>query len=111
MSAAAGLAAPSGHAVRVCTVVDVPVGEGRVATVGSRRVAVFNTGSGWYALDDACPHRGGPLSDGLLADSCVGCPLHERRFQLGTGEPLDGGPAVTAHRVVLRGSDVLVELA
>ena len=111
MSAAPDLVAPAGNAVPVCTVADVPAGEGRPAIVNGRRIAVFNAESGWYALDDACPHRGGPLSDGLLADSCVGCPLHERRFHLCTGEPLDGGPPVTAHRVFVRGSDVLVERA
>ena len=52
--------------IRVCSTHDVPFGEGRAAVVGSRRVAVFNTASGWYALDAVCPHRGGPLEDGLL---------------------------------------------
>ena len=51
-------------------------------------MAVFNSPAGWFALDDACPHRGGPLSDGLLADACVACPLHDRRFQLDGGRSL-----------------------
>jgi nitrite reductase (NADH) small subunit len=108
--AAAPLASPA-EAIRVCAVDDVPVGEGRAATVEGRRIAVFNTGLGWFALDDACPHRGGPLSDGILADSCVSCPLHERRFDLRTGEGLDGDGPATAHRVVVDDGDVLVELS
>jgi nitrite reductase [NAD(P)H] small subunit len=94
----------------VCTIDDVPLGEGRAVTVGSRRIAVFNTPTGWFALDDACPHRGGPLSDGLVADRCVTCPLHERRFELETGVALSSGDHAVSHRIVVRGGDVLVEL-
>jgi nitrite reductase (NADH) small subunit len=96
--------------VRVCHVGDVPAGEGRAVTVRGRRIAVFNTASGWYALDNACPHRGGPLADGVLADACVICPLHERRFALATGAPLSGGEGIAAHRVEIRGGAVFVEL-
>jgi nitrite reductase (NADH) small subunit len=95
----------------VCTIDDVPLGEGRAVTVGSRRIAVFNTPTGWFALDDACPHRGGPLADGLVADRCVTCPLHERRFDLETGVALGGGDHAASHRIVVDGDDVLVELA
>jgi nitrite reductase (NADH) small subunit len=94
----------------VCTSDDVPLGEGRAVTVGSRRIAVFNTPTGWFALDDACPHRGGPLADGLVADRCVTCPLHERRFDLATGAALRGGDDAASHRIVVRGDDILVEL-
>jgi nitrite reductase (NADH) small subunit len=106
MSAVAAL---SPGPIRVCATADVPLGEGRAVTVGDRRIAIFHTPTGWYALDDACPHRGGPLADGVLADRCVTCPLHERRFDLETGAALNAAGAVTAHRVVLRGDDVLLE--
>ena len=100
----------AGMLVRVCSTEDVPVGEGRPVTVGVRRMAIFHTASGWYALADACPHRGGPLSDGILADSCVACPLHDRRFALATGEALTDGAPVTAYPVVVRDDAVLVDL-
>ncbi len=97
--------------VRVCDTADVPVGEGRPVMVGDRRVAVFHTESDWYALDDACPHRGGPLSDGILADRCVSCPLHDRRFDLADGAALTDGDSVTAHRVIVRGEGVYLAIA
>jgi nitrite reductase (NADH) small subunit len=97
---------------RACRIDDVPPGEGRTLTVSGRRIALFRTPSGWYAIDHRCPHAGGPLADGLTADCSVICPLHERRFALDTGEPIGhDGPPVAAHRVEVRGREVLVELA
>jgi nitrite reductase (NADH) small subunit len=96
--------------IEVCRTADVPLGEGRAATIEGRRIAVFRTNDGWYALDNACPHRDGPLSDGLLADTCVACPLHERRYDLRTGAALSGGEPVAAHRVEVMGDRVLVEV-
>jgi nitrite reductase (NADH) small subunit len=95
----------------VCGAGDIPFGEGRAVTVGGRRIAVFNTPTGWYALDAACPHQGGPLADGILSDSCVACPLHDRRYDLRSGEVRGGGEGVAAHRVELRGDTVAVTLA
>lgn len=97
--------------IRACSTADIPPGEGRVLLVGGRRVALFHAREGWYALDDACPHLGGPLSDGILADRSVTCPLHERRFDLATGHALGEGCGVLAHRVLVAGDDVLLELS
>lgn len=93
-----------------CTVDDVPLGEGRALTLAGRRLALFHTPAGWFAIDHSCPHAGGPLSDGITADCSVICPLHERRFDLATGEPLGhGGPPVEVYAVELRGAHVHVE--
>jgi nitrite reductase [NAD(P)H] small subunit len=89
-------------AIPVCSAEDVPFGEGRTVTVGERRIAIFNAPTGWYGLDAACPHRGGPLADGLVSDTCVACPLHERRYDLRTGEDLCGGEPATTYPVEVR---------
>ena len=92
-----------------CHVHDVPLGEGRAVTIAGRRVALFRTATGWYAIDHACPHAGGPLADGIAADCSVICPLHERRYDLATGEAIGhDGPPVAAHRVEIRGTVVHV---
>jgi nitrite reductase [NAD(P)H] small subunit len=98
-------------AARACRVEDVPLGEGRAVTILGRRIALFRTRKGWYALDGACPHLGGPLADGIVAERSVICPLHERRFDLASGEALSGGCGAVAHRVIVAGDDVYVSLA
>jgi nitrite reductase (NADH) small subunit len=95
-----------------CRVDDVPLGEGRAVTLCGRRIALFRTPSGWYALDAACPHRGGPLADGIVSDRAVICPLHERRFDLATGAALaSNDDDVAAHAVEVRGDRVYVAFA
>ena len=95
---------------RIARVEDVPLYEGRAATIDGRRIAVFRTAEGLFALDHACPHKGGPLGDGLVADGCVTCPLHGLRFDLRTGAQA-GGPGVTAHEAVERDGVVWVRLS
>lgn len=97
--------------IYACRVDDVPPGEGRAITLDGRRIAIFRSAAGWFALDAVCPHRGGPLADGIVCDSAVICPLHERRFDLATGVGLTTGDGVVAHTVEVRGDRVLVALA
>ncbi len=102
----------SARFVRACRVGDVPVGEGRTALVDGVRVAVFHTAAGWHCTDATCTHRGGPLADGLVADACVTCPLHQRRFNLITGEPLGHDcPPVAVHAVEVRDDALYVCVA
>jgi nitrite reductase [NAD(P)H] small subunit len=95
--------------IHVCSVDDVPLGEGRAVTVRGRRLAVFHAEDGWFALAASCPHLGGPLADGIVARRTVICPLHERRFDLASGRELSGEHCVAAHRVELQGDDVYLE--
>lgn len=79
---------------------DIPVGEGRAYAVEGRQIAVFRLRDGSFrALDAVCPHRGGPLADGLADDRVVICPLHNYTYDLVTGcEVANGGAAVAAYR-------------
>jgi nitrite reductase (NADH) small subunit len=99
-----------GALVRACHVDDVPHGEGRALTLGGRRIALFRADTGWYALDAVCPHAGGPLADGIVADCRVICPLHERAFDLATGAALSGGAGVGAYSVEVVGDEVFVSV-
>jgi nitrite reductase (NADH) small subunit len=80
---------------------DIPVGEGRAFAVGEEQVAVFKLRDGTLrALGAVCPHRGGPLADGLLDDNVVVCPLHGYTYDLKTGvEVSSNGTSVCAYIV------------
>jgi nitrite reductase (NADH) small subunit len=85
---------------------DIPMLEGRSVEVDGRRIAVFRTPDGFRAIDNACPHAGGPLSDGIVADRCVTCPLHGLRFDLDSGASTDGSARVRTYSVVERDGEL-----
>ena len=69
----------------------IPLGEGRTYSVSGERIAVFRARSGeLYAVQAECPHKGGPLADGLLGGTTLICPLHAWKFDLRSGEALMG---------------------
>jgi nitrite reductase [NAD(P)H] small subunit len=69
----------------------IPRGEGRAFAVAGRRIAVFHTQAGEvFATQSNCPHLQGPLADGLTGGATVICPLHERTYDLRTGQGLNG---------------------
>ena len=69
----------------------IPMGEGRTFAVGSGRVAVFRTrNEQLFAVQAECPHKAGPLADGLLGGTTLICPLHSWKFDLRSGEALMG---------------------
>jgi nitrite reductase (NADH) small subunit len=99
--------------VSVGPVAQIPVGEGRTFIVNSEQIAVFRTHSGdVYATQAECPHQRGPLADGLLGGTTIYCPLHDRAFDLRSGEGLGGECAkLKTYSVVLTDqNDLLVTL-
>jgi nitrite reductase (NADH) small subunit len=98
--------------VRVGRLQDLPVLEGRRTTIDGRRVAVFRMlDDALSAIDATCPHKAGPLQDGLVADNCVTCPLHDRRIDLSTGQMIGYDDSVAVHEVHQAGGDVWVRLS
>jgi nitrite reductase (NADH) small subunit len=72
---------------KICMVTDIPVlGSRRVARPRGLDVAVFrNDQDGIFALLDRCPHKGGPLSQGIVFGTSVACPLHNWTIDLDGG--------------------------
>ena len=76
----------NGHRwVRVTGCESVPLREGRAVTLAGREIAIFNLGDRFLATDNQCPHRGGPLCDGIVAGDSVVCPLHAWKVRLDSG--------------------------
>ncbi len=67
---------------------DLPPGAMRRVSRGDLDVLVAHTPEGIVAVDDRCPHMSAPLSIGALDGCVVACPLHEGRFSLCTGDPV-----------------------
>lgn len=79
----------------------IPPGEGRRFVVEGLEIAVFRTrGGDVYATQADCPHRAGPLEDGVVGGATLLCPLHGYGFDLATGRSADGGcPALATYPV------------
>ena len=66
---------------------DIPQLGSRVVKTDTVQIAVFRTaGDEVFALKDECPHRKGPLSQGIVHDATVTCPLHNWKIDLASGE-------------------------
>jgi nitrite reductase (NADH) small subunit len=77
--------------VVVGSVDEIPLGEGRTFAVDGEQIAVFRLRDGSLrAIDAVCPHKGGPLADGLADDRVVVCPLHGHTFDMRTGSEAGG---------------------
>lgn len=72
---------------------DIPLREGRAVKVGNREIAIFNLGDRFLAVDNRCPHKGGPLADGIVSGAAVVCPLHAWKISLETGEGVNHASA------------------
>jgi nitrite reductase (NADH) small subunit len=89
----------------------IPLGQGRVYSVDGEDIAVFRTRGGQvYAVQAACPHRAGPLADGLVGGTTLICPLHGWKFDLATGEALFGECGVKTYQVRIDGGEQIVLL-
>ena len=92
----------------------IPVGEGRRFDVDGKAIAVFRSRTGLvYATQAECPHRAGPLADGLIGGDVLVCPLHNFRFSLATGEPLGNDcPSLRTYPASLNeAGEIIVETA
>jgi nitrite reductase/ring-hydroxylating ferredoxin subunit len=91
---------------------DVSPGHAAAFTIGDQKIALFNVEGTYYAIGDACTHRGGPPSEGDVQGVKVTCPWHGADFDLRTGTVL-GPPAqngVPSYKVVVEGDDIKVEV-
>ena len=90
----------------------IPLGQGRTYVVDGRAIAVFRQRDGQlFATQNACPHRGGPLADGIIGAGKVICPLHARQFDLKTGASGEGDYTVQTYPVRVEGGKIILTLA
>jgi nitrite reductase [NAD(P)H] small subunit len=79
--------------VRITATDVIPLREGRAVQVAGHEIAVFNLGNRFLAVENKCPHHGGPLADGIISGDSVVCPLHAWKIDLASGEVLNQATA------------------
>jgi nitrite reductase/ring-hydroxylating ferredoxin subunit len=96
--------------VKVGKIDELPSGERKLVEVNCKRIALFNVGGRYYAIDDVCPHRGAPLSEGEIEGEAVVCPWHGAKFELATGEVrrLPAVDGVATYEVRLEGAEITI---
>jgi len=90
---------------------EVPVRGARIVATGQGNIAVFKAADGvLFALWDRCPHRGGPLSQGIIHGHAVTCPLHNWVISLETGNA-QGADAGCVRKLPLKVDDGRIHLS
>jgi|SRR5207302_10340791 len=97
---------------KVATLGEIPAGLAKAVTVNGRKLALFKVGGSVYAIEDSCPHRGAPLSEGECEGVELICPWHGARFDLTSGAHLcpPARSGVATFKVQVVGDEVHVEL-
>jgi len=89
---------------------DIAEGTGKTVQVGGKQIALFNSGGNFYAIDNVCLHRRGPLGEGELEGTIVTCPWHGWQYDITTGGNVDEPSLkVACFAVRLESDDILVE--
>lgn len=93
---------------------NIPLREGRTVKVGAREIALFNLGDRFLAVENRCPHQGGPLADGIVFGLTVVCPLHAWKINLEGGsvvKPADSSACVRTFETRIENGVVLLNIA
>jgi nitrite reductase (NADH) small subunit len=76
---------PERNWTRITRIENIPPREGRPVKIGDVELAIFNLNDRFVTIENQCPHKGGPLCDGIVSGTTVVCPLHGWRFDLDSG--------------------------
>lgn len=97
--------------IKVAQADDLKPGSVKVVTANGRELALCNAGGVLHAMDNTCPHKGGPLGEGELDGAHITCPWHGWQFDVATGQCKHNPAArVATVKVVVQDGGVFVEL-
>lgn len=103
--------------LQITPIQNIPEQEGRQVKIGALDLAVFNLGTRVVAMENRCPHQGGPIVDGIVSSLgekvTVTCPMHARRICMDTGEivkPAGTGACLRTLPAKVEGGIVLVDI-
>jgi nitrite reductase/ring-hydroxylating ferredoxin subunit len=99
--------------IKIANASDLPAGQAMVVEIEGRSIAVFNVSGQFYALDNICAHRGGPLGEGFVDQNSltVQCPWHGWTYSLASGvSPLNSMAKVECFEVKIEGEEIKLAL-
>jgi nitrite reductase (NADH) small subunit len=99
--------------IRVTQCENIPLREGRAVEIAGKELAIFNLGERFLAIENRCPHRGGPLADGIVSGNLVVCPLHSWKVCLDDGavvKPAEERACVSSYRTRVEDGVVCVQI-
>ena len=95
--------------IKVAALREIPRNYGKVVQVGGKLIALFKLQDTIYAIDNECPHRGGPIGEGSVKGKIVSCPWHLWAFDITSGQCLSNPYGqVRSYPVSVEGDDVWV---
>ena len=90
----------------------IPAGQGRCFIINGQEIAVFRSRTGKiWAVSNRCPHRQGPLSEGVMGEGKVVCPLHGHKFDLATGQGSEPHECVATYPIRAENGHLILEPA
>ena len=97
---------------KIANVGDIKPNSGTQFLVGDKTLAVFHVNGKYFAIDDACSHVGGNLSEGAVEGNIVTCPWHGATFDITCGKVLSepASDDVGSYKIKIEGADILVEV-
>ena len=98
--------------IKIANTEDVQEGSAVAVEVAGNSVALFNVEGSYYAIDDTCTHRGGPLCEGEVEGTEVTCPWHGATFDLTNGSVLNppAPDGVSSYKVVVEENEIKIEI-
>jgi nitrite reductase (NADH) small subunit len=97
---------------RAAKTTEVPAGTIHEIQVGGKAVALANVAGKFYAINNTCLHRGGPLGQGTLQGQIVTCPWHGWEYDVTTGKVVPNpNMTIACYPTEVRGDEVFVEIA
>lgn len=97
---------------KVATKSEIAPGTAKVVEAGGTTIAIFNCDGAFYATENTCKHRGGPLGEGTIAGTSVTCPWHGWEFDVSSGEcQMDPAIKVRTFPITVQGEDILLPIS